>query len=220
MLKHCFQYTAPSFLRQRKTLFGLLTLLLCFAVEAQSKTARELWIAMPDSILPLLTSQQRADMVDADNLRLRVETTNVLGGKSQVDTLQADFLSARLSMASSLQLGVLPTHDGDSVVCLVHTYNGPKSESVVKLYSQSWQELQTLTFRRDDFTQRPDTMSADRYEELLQTLDPYFFSAELSVVDASITVTPHAVALGADEEKAVEAVFLQRKYNWDGRKFN
>lgn len=220
MQDNLFIPSTPARRNPGRSLLVALFMLLGLTAEAQAQTARDLWLSMPDSLVSLLTAAQRADMVDADNLRLGVKTTNQLGGQSEVDTLTANCLSATLTASSTLQLGVLPRTDGDTLVCLVRTYKGPQSESTVTFYTASWQTAGSLSFRLDDFVQRPDTMTQDRYREVLSSLDPYFFSAELSLDARTLTVTPHAAALGADEQKAAEAIFLKRKYNWDGNKFN
>lgn len=204
----------------RKAVLATTAMLLCMPAESMAQTVHDLWLAMPDSIVPLLTAKQRADLIDTDNIQHDIRTTNAMGGKSQAAFLNATCLQVALTQSSTLQLGVLPTADGDTLACLVRTYNGPKSESTVTLYTPSWQAVDTLTFCIDDFVQRPDTMTETRYKELIASLDPYFFSAELSQDARTLTVTPHAAALGTDEEASVEAIFFQRKYNWDGHKFN
>ena len=71
-----------------------------------------------------------------------------------------------------------------------------------------------------DFVHRPDTMDTKKYDELLRVLDPYTFSVQLSPDALTLTVSARAVTATADEKKMLEAVFVQRKYNWNGRDFN
>ena len=185
-----------------------------------AQTVGELWVSMPDSLMPVLTAKQRADVVNKDNIALSVPTTNALGGTSRVDTLSADYLSVHVSDVSSAQMRLLPTTGGDTLVCLVRTWLGPEAESSVGVYTKDWRQMSFPAFCISDFVHRPDTMDTRKYDELLRVLDPYTFSVQLSPDALTLTVSAHAVTVTADEKKMLEAVFVQRKYNWNGRDFN
>lgn len=193
--------------------------LLACSGSLSAQTVGEIWISMPDSLMPVLTEKQRADIVNKDNIALSVPTTNALSGTSRADTLSADYLSVHITDVSSAQLRLLPTADGDTLVCLVRTWSGPEEESSVGIYTKDWRQVSSPTFCISDFVQRPDTMDVKKYDGLLRVLDPYTFSVQLSPDSPALMVRPHAVAATADEKKMLEAVFVQRKYNWNGRDF-
>ena len=63
----------------------LLTVALIVSTLASSaKSIKELWIAMPDSMIPYLTRDMRAELVGSDETK---EIGNALGGKTSIDTL-------------------------------------------------------------------------------------------------------------------------------------
>ncbi len=193
--------------------------LLACSGSLSAQTVEEIWISMPDSLMPVLTEKQRADIVNKDNIALSVPTTNALSGTSRADTLSADYLSVHITDVSSAQLRLLPTADGDTLVCLVRTWSGPEEESSVGIYTKGWRQVSSPAFCISDFVQRPDTMDVKKYDGILRVLDPYTFSVQLSSDAPTLIVRPHAVAATADEKKMLETVFVQRKYNWDGRDF-
>lgn len=196
-----------------------LSLFLLFPPMLSAKSVRDLWVAMPDSLVPCLTSAQRADMVDPDNMRLDVKTENLLKGESWTERLTDDFLSVRLSEASSLQMKLLPSSEGDSVLCVVRTFMGPEPESDVRVYDQSWRQLSVLALSLEDCVCRPDTMSSARYDELMQMLDPCLLSAELSTDTQTLMVKPYVVAVTSDEREKLSAILVQKVLKWDGLRF-
>lgn len=221
IIRTIFLLSAPKGMLRR--LYRVAIFAICFLFcsgSISAQTLEELWLSMPDSLMPVLTQKQRADIVNKDNIALSVPTTNALGGTSRVDTLSADYLSVHISDISSVQMCLLPTNSGDSLVCLVRTWLGPEAESSVGIYTKDWGQVDSLTFCISDFVHRPDTMSIEKYDELLRVLDPYTFSVHLSSAAPVLIVSPHAVTATADDKKLLEAVFLQRKYNWNGNVFN
>ena len=87
------------------------------------------------------------------------------------------------------------------------------------MYSMQWQLLQTMSFSFDSFVQKPDTMSAQRYEELLASVDHYFFEAKLDPQTQCLFVNINTAWNFTDEDKALRTLFLQRKYKWEGKFF-
>ena len=221
IIKTIFSRPIPKCLSRQLCRAAVFTLLLWECPgNLFAQTVGRIWVSMPDSLMPILTAKQRADIVNKDNIALSVPTTNALSGTSKADTLTADYLSVHITDVSSVQMRLLSTSTGDSLVCVVRTWLGPEAESSVGIYTKDWQQVASLTFCISDFVHRPDTMAVEKYNELFRVLDPYTFSVQLSPEAPVLTVTPHAVTVTADEKKMLEAVFVQRKYNWNGRDFN
>ena len=102
---------------------------------------------------------------------------------------------------------------------MIKTFAGPEKESSVQMYSMQWQLLQTMSFSFDSFVQKPDTMSAQRYEELLASVDHYFFEAKLDPQTQCLFVNINTAWNFTDEDKALRTLFLQRKHKWEGKFF-
>lgn len=232
---------------QPRRAIALLLLLLPLTVGAQ--TVRDLWLSMPPSLAPYLSTSLRTQCLDFYDMHTDAQTDNALKGKSRIDTLTSTFLAATLSKAHTLQMKLLPASGSgsgsasasasgsgssmvsasgsssslsscDSVLCVVRSWDGPKRDSEVQLFDRQWKPLQApLTFSADSFVCRPDTMSEERFSRLVAMLDPIMFSVSLSPVENVLLVKLSPVVPNPDDEKAIEQILVQRKLKWDGKTF-
>lgn len=204
------------------TLLQTAFVLLLAPTGAEAKSVRELWLNLPDSVAPYLSGSQRLECVDFYEMHSTAETTNLLGGRTRIDTMAVDFMQVRLSKASSLQMKLLPAADGkDSVLCVVHTFFGPEKESSVELFTQDWRPMGRVDISVDAAScfARPDSMSSARFNELLACPDPVMFSAELAADSNTLTVKPNYSVASESDRKELDAMALQKKLNWNGATF-
>lgn len=220
---------------QPRRAIALLLLLLPLTVGAQ--TVRDLWLSMPPSFAPYLSTSLRTQCLDFYDMHTDAQTDNALKGKSRIDTLTSTFLAATLSKAHTLQMKLLPASGSglgssmvlgsssslsscDSVLCVVRSWDGPKRDSEVQLFDRQWKPLQApFTFSADSFVCRPDTMSEERFSRLVAMLDPIMFSVSLSPAENVLLVKLSPVVPNPEEEKAIEQILVQRKLKWDGKTF-
>lgn len=222
---------------QPRRAIALLLLLLPLTVGAQ--TVRDLWLSMPPSFAPYLSTSLRTQCLDFYDMHTDAQTDNALKGKSRIDTLTSTFLAATLSKAHTLQMKLLPASGSglgsslgsgsvsssslsscDSVLCVVRSWDGPKRDSEVQLFDRQWKPLQApLTFSADSFVCRPDTMSEERFSRLVAMLDPIMFSVSLSPAENVLLVKLSPVVPNPEDEKAIEQILVQRKLKWDGKTF-
>lgn len=222
---------------QPRRAIALLLLLLPLTVGAQ--TVRDLWLSMPPSLAPYLSTSLRTQCLDFYDMHTDAQTDNALKGKSRIDTLTSTFLAATLSKAHTLQMKLLPASGSasglgsslgsgsssslsscDSVLCVVRSWDGPKRDSEVQLFDRQWKPLLApLTFSADSFVCRPDTMSEERFSRLVTMLDPIMFSVSLSPAENVLLVKLSPVVPNPEDEKAIEQILVQRKLKWDGKTF-
>ena len=212
---------------QPRRAIALLLLLLPLTIGAQ--TVRDLWLSMPPSLAPYLSTSLRTQCLDFYDMHTDAQTDNALKGKSRIDTLTSTFLAATLSKAHTLQMKLLPAAGSasssslsscDSVLCVVRSWDGPKRDSEVQLFDRQWKPLQApLTFSADSFVCRPDTMSEERFSRLVAMLDPIMFSVSLSPAENVLLVKLSPVVPNPGDEKAIEQILVQRKLKWDGKTF-
>ena len=183
---------------------------------------RDLWLTMPDSLCTCLDRNLRTELLDFVDMGVKAEVKN-------------DYTRVRLSESSAIQLKLLPAQ-ADSVVCMVRTFSAPASESFVSFFGTSWQPIASdfglsgvgvmqgtdadASALLDAFTERPDTMSENRFQELKKLIDPVMVSASLSPVTPEITFSLSIPVATAEEKQQLSAILMQRKYKWEGGKFN
>lgn len=99
---------------QPRRAIALLLLLLPLTVGAQ--TVRDLWLSMPPSFAPYLSTSLRTQCLDFYDMHTDAQTDNALKGKSRIDTLTSTFLAATLSKAHTLQMKLLPASGSGSAL--------------------------------------------------------------------------------------------------------
>ena len=97
---------------QPRRAIALLLLLLPLTIGAQ--TVRDLWLSMPPSLAPYLSTSLRTQCLDFYDMHTDAQTDNALKGKSRIDTLTSTFLAATLSKAHTLQMKLLPASGSGS----------------------------------------------------------------------------------------------------------
>lgn len=99
---------------QPRRAIAFLLLLLPLTVGAQ--TVRDLWLSMPPSFAPYLSTSLRTQCLDFYDMHTDAQTDNALKGKSRIDTLTSTFLAATLSKAHTLQMKLLPASGSGSAL--------------------------------------------------------------------------------------------------------
>ena len=202
----------------KRFLFGLC--LVAMPVTMMAQQVRKMWVNMPTSIVGSLEKSTRQELLDLKEMKKKAVISGPLGEECSIDTLTADYLSARLSDVSTLQMKMLPTSSGDSLLCLVHTYAGPLPESSISFYTSDWKALPMPSMHLDVDLQRPDTMTQDDFSKLQALFDPKLISFTLSPSNKDLVVALSPVIISEEEKAHVKALILQRKLNWNGKTFN
>lgn len=103
-----------------------LVLTLCLILGATQASAQTLTMAtvlrtMPDSLLPLLTPNDRLDLVDYAQANQTAHVTNRLRGTTTLTTLTDDYACLRLTSMSEARMRLFATTEGDTILCLATT---------------------------------------------------------------------------------------------------
>ena len=180
--------------------------------------------AMPDSLVPYLNITKRTELIDFYEMGVEAATFNRLSENTVLDSLTANFADLRLSERSRMQLALLSLEGGDTLICMVRTYLGEEPESNVAFYDAAWHKQDAGTFLSVfdpmSLMVRPDTMSEERYEQLVRMVDPVMTSAVVDAKDQTLTFSLSTPMLRRAEREELKAILVQRKFKWNGRKFN
>lgn len=215
---------------QEKTMkrIAVLTFVILFWTSLSlARPIRDMWINMPDSMIPYLNKNLRIELVDFIDMKVKSEVTNLLSENTVMDSLSTTYLSVSLNKSCNLEMKVLPREGGDSLLCMITTVKGPAQESRVEFYNQDWQplymskpfdggELQDLY---SSLKHRPDTMSQERYEALQDMLNPPMMHVQFAPGEDAIIVEPSLPLLNEEDKNSVKSIILQRKFKWNGKEF-
>lgn len=206
----------------------LILLFVVFATVGQAKTMREILVAMPDSVVPYLNKNMRLELVELMDMHVTPEVKNSLAGVSKIDTLTADYLQLTLNKVTTLEMKLLARgENGDSLLCMIKTVAAPEKESEISFFSQQWEPLdlhgmfdgKDLGALTETLLAKPDTMSAERYQELKAMVEPRMVYATFSEIGNDVVFNLSLPLLVEEDKMAVKAILLQRKFKWNGITF-
>lgn len=192
-------------------------------LSVSARSIRQMWLAMPDSVLPYFNANLRQECVDFVDMKVKADVKNLLNGNSRMDTLSTDYLHLTLNESATLEMKMLPSPSGDSLLCLVKTLAAPEKESEIRFYDSAWHPLPLAgklpVVKTEDFLSRPDTMSTSRFADLKTMVEPFMVGASLSPGDDSVALTLALPLVSSDEKTALRAITVQRKFKWNGESF-
>lgn len=200
----------------------------CLYAKAQTTTATDVFKQMPENMLPYLTENNKLDMIDFVNANMKSEVTNRFGGNTQMLKLDSTYLKIQLNPAVMLELKLLKPSaqlkdSAEWVVCMLTTYGVKSRESKVEFYSSKWNTLDIaspitgLDFKQ--FLSRPDTMSIEKYNEIINNPEEYIYSASLSSTDESMTINASTTILMKEQNDILKPLFVTKRLQWDGKTF-
>ena len=102
----------------KRILILIFVLYVCGAA-GRAQDLKTLFVALPDSLSPLLTEVNRADFGDFLESGMKAEVKNRFGNMSEMTKLTSDYLFLKTTSASTLELKLLPLNDSVKVICAV-----------------------------------------------------------------------------------------------------
>lgn len=164
-----------------------------FTVGLNAQQAKDYFINMPDSILPLLTPVNRADCIDFLGSKMKAEVTNRFGAKSEMTGLSPDYIRMQMTSQSTWQMKLLSLNDTIKIICTLSTACAPVCDSDIRFYSTDWKELSASAFlampAAADFLSVPDTLADYSVRDALQGVDLLLMKADFSPNDNKLTFT-------------------------------
>lgn len=191
-----------------KRIIHILLLSLVALLQAEARTPMREWLAsMPDSVMPLLVKNRRLDLIDFYDAQMEATVTNLLDGKSRLDTLTDDFIKLSYTGASDVTMKLLPLNDTTDILCMVTTMKGKSTinDSRLVFFDEQWEPLKTSVYIDEpcieDFR---STQQGDSVQWVWSKLDiffsTYYLSAESTELKCVLTTIDY---LSADERKEV-----------------
>lgn len=209
-----------------KKLFVFLWVVL-LVTSVQAKSLKDLWVSMPDSLLPTLDWNLRLELVELEEMGVKPNVKNLLGEECDMDTLTNDYLECTTSKAARLQMIYLPSSAEDSVLCVIKTFCAPSKESEIRFYDQDWRQLPISSYLAKDqymlgsyIKPKSDTMRVEEYEELKSKLEPVMYVTEYLPTAQAFRVQVSLPLLSNEDKMKVQSILVQRKFKWVAGKFN
>lgn len=184
---------------------------------------RDVFATMPDSVLGLMTKNNRLDCIDFIENDMEAKVRNRFDGFTVLKALTVDYLDLQLTKNCRVEMKLLPAGDSLNYICLSRTYSGPVPESVVELYTADWREMPGAEWiprpAYADFWTEHDSVDAEEAERLQRLQDMRFVQASLQPDDMRLTYTLQPGEVEKEEAGRMEELLRPVVYEWDGRRF-
>ena len=184
------------------------------SASAQSVRMRDVFAAMPDSLMPLVTKNNRLDCIDFIENNMEAKARNRADEFVELKKLTEDYLLFETSPMSRVEMKLLTVDDSTQVVCMVRTYMAPGADSQVELFTAQWERVDKELAARFA-TARPEVEAffagCGREDEavrsaVLMLRDLPLMEARLSADAPTLTWTIGLGELPKDEKKAAQKI--------------
>ena len=209
-------------------------LLLTIATTANAQTLRKVFVNMPDSIVPLLSSVNRQDGMDYVDNDMSLDVTNKLGNITTISGEKNRYIDISTASKAWTRLLLLPTTQGDTLICMVKTVSIDKArDSQIHFYNKEWTNLRTTDFVDlppiGNFMSFNDSINEEDRAELMRRIDIKLMeiSANYEKDDAqqdipTLTFTLHSQAYMNEEDQKLITPFITGaiRLRWNGSRFD
>ena len=206
-----------------KRLYLIYILCMCCWLGGRAQELRSLFVAMPDSVLPLLTKTNRIDCIDFLDSNMKAEVKNRFNNTSELKVLTKDYLELQLTSQSSVEMKLLPMNDSVKVVCMVHTVCGPVCDSEITFYDTQWKQLPSKNFITLPEVDRFYYLNTNEesYATVRKAADMYLMKANLSSEASTLTFIYTTPEYLSKEDREKLELYLRKEpivYQWvEGR---
>ena len=162
-------------------------------MSVMAQNMKSVFVAMPDSVTPLLTKVNREDCIDFLDSNMKAVVKNRFGNVAEMKVLTDDYVLMQTSEVGTLEMKLLPLADSTKVICMVKTVNVPVADSSIRFYTSDWsQQLDVKEFLQlpsmDAFFLPNDSLK-DEAILTRKKADMHLMKAQLSKEDTSLTFT-------------------------------
>lgn len=196
----------------KKTLIIICFLTCWLCVSAQS--LREVWIEMPDSILPYLSKSQRTELADYVEMKAEPVVLDVFGDSVRIERMTNNYLLVKASEVTLLEIKLLD----NNTLALVQTWMAPAAESKLSLFNLQWQPKEAVVEYNENIV-KPDTMTDEEFNDLKSLMYPRLKEYRLSPENNSLSVSWNYPLLSKKELKRMVDLLKPQVLNWTGRDF-
>lgn len=197
-------------------LFSVLPLL------ASARTIGDFFVSETGNVFTLLEQSDRMDMVDYYESGQKVNVSNVMDGKSSIDTLTTDFMKVKIADAHEVAMRLYPEGKSDTLIVVIETFKVEVPDSKIRVFDTNWNELELKSVfkmpQMEDFLVK--NLNKNQKKEALSYVEFPLVKLEFAA-DGGITATSTVLeTLGKDEQEKLKPCLLDSlHYRYAGNKF-
>ena len=192
-------------------------IIICFLtcwVGVSAQSLREVWIEMPDSILPYLSKSQRTELADYVDMKADPAVLNSFGDSVRIERMTNNYLLLKANDVKRVEIKLLDKN----TLALVQTWMAPAAESKLSLFNLQWQPKEAVVDYKANIV-KPDSMSDEDFAELKTMMYPRLKEYRLSADNNSLSVSWNYPLLSKKDVKRVADLLKTQVLNWTGKDF-
>ena len=206
-----------------RILFTFLLSLVTFLYAEAQNPIRNWLVSMPDSVMPLLTKNNRLDFIDFYDAKMEAVVTNRLEGKSRMDMLTDDFVHFGYTKSSEVTMKLLPVNDSTDILCMVTTARAAVGDSRIAFFDDQWHPLDAVSYIHEphieDFR---STLQSDSAQWAWSKMDIFFRTYQLSAESTELKCVLTATEYLSKEDREEVAPYVRQEpliYRWINNAF-
>ena len=192
-------------------------IIICFLtcwLGVSAQNLREVWIEMPDSILPYLSKSQRTELADYVEMKAEPAVLSTFGDSVRIERMTNNYLLLKANEATRLEIKLLD----NNTLALVQTWMAPAAESKLSLFNLQWQPKEAVVAYKANII-KPDSMSDEDFSDLKTLMSPRLKEYRLSADNNSLSVSWNYPLLSKKDVKRVTELLKSQVLNWTGKDF-
>ena len=197
----------------------ILIMLAMSGLSAFSQTkAKDVFAAAPDSIFPLLTTNNRLDCIDLIENNMKATVKNKLEQKAEMTALTDSYLQIKPSEKSVVEIKML----NDSVFCLINTCLGPAPDSRISFFTRGWKPYETtfpMPHATDFWTSVPDSLAREASFAQRSLEDLLLIQISADKENTELMLTIQTSELSGKEKEIAQKYVKPLRYKWNGKDF-
>ncbi len=193
-------------------------------ISAGAQTMEKLFSTMPDSIVPVMSKNNRLDCIDFFQSNMKSNVQNLLGGKSRINELTDDYINLSPTTSSQTEIKILATSSGEKLIMVAYTFSAPGKETTIAFYTPQWERLKTSDYitmpQAEDFVTKNDTTNEDTAEKAKKLICSAFVCANIDKQNSNVSFNLSTEGLSTDEQKTAKPFIAPTiTYTWNGKRF-
>ena len=200
-----------------RTFFLIMLAMSGLSAFSQTK-AKDVFAAAPDSIFPLLTTNNRLDCIDLIENNMKATVKNKLEQKAEMTALTDSYLQIKPSERSVVEIKML----NDSVFCLINTCLGPAPDSRISFFTRDWKPYETtfpMPHATDFWTSVPDSLAREANFAQRSLEDLLLIQISADKDKPEITLTLQTSELAGKEKEIAQKYVQPLRFRWTGKGF-
>lgn len=161
---------------------------------------------MPDSILPLMTQNNRLDCIDFIENKMEAKVRNLFDEYVELVAMNDRYLKLRTSEKCELEVALMP-RDTAMVICVANTCYGPAADTELHFYTLDWKATDmkvSMPELEEYFTEEANADESSLQNALAQLKDFSMVKKSLLPDEPRIRFELQLHTLDVDTKKAVQ----------------